>query len=260
MKSEKIRRAIGGIDDDIIESADSKKTRKSGVAWIRWSSVAAVFVLLLTGAFVLPGVFKQNNPIVDPGTQSLISDIPDGGDSNGAANVNIPIGPATNELTFVGEKITDDEATAYFEENKASIFSALSSNGVKVTNAKISEKGYCHIKYDGTLGKGLEVIQNFRDYLVYNGDKLVAIVTLSKENGKLYNSPAFGSSWLDKYNEYLNAHKGQELIYLYAGSMEIILAPDGDNVNPLGSDVTEYLSWVKNPYEWFYDKDVVFVP
>lgn len=66
MKSEKIRRAIGGIDDDIIEAAESRNVSKSSSKiWVRWGAVAAAFVLLLTGALTLPGVLKQNSPVVD---------------------------------------------------------------------------------------------------------------------------------------------------------------------------------------------------
>ena len=66
MKSDKIRRAIGGIDDDIIEAAESIKTQKSNSKiLIRWGAVAAAFVLLLTGALTLPGVLKQNSPAIE---------------------------------------------------------------------------------------------------------------------------------------------------------------------------------------------------
>ena len=66
MKSEKIRRAIGGIDDDIIEAAESRRvSRTSSKVWVRCGAVAAAFVLLLTGALTLPGVLKQNSPVID---------------------------------------------------------------------------------------------------------------------------------------------------------------------------------------------------
>ena len=66
MKSEKIRRAIGGIDDDIIEDADRVKVSGSNKRiWVRRAVIAAAAVLLLAGAIVLPGVLKQNAPVVD---------------------------------------------------------------------------------------------------------------------------------------------------------------------------------------------------
>ena len=272
MKSDRIRRAIGGIDDDIIEAADSGKTDIYRPIRTRWVSVAAVFVLLLSGAFVLPGILKQSDPAKDPGTRSTMTGgegtktqggaaVPDGsGDGRGTAGVMIPTGPATNELSFAGEEITDGEAAAYFDANRESLFGAFRAEGIAMSDVRISDHGYCHIQYDGTPEKGLEVIRNSRDYLVYSGDRLAAILTLAKENGALRHSLEFSSAGYEEYDEYLNVHKGQELIYLYAGSMEIVLAPDGDNINPLGSDIAGYLSWVKDPYEWFYSKDVVFIP
>lgn len=66
MKSEKIRRAIGEIDDDIIEAADGVKVSGSNKKiWVRRAVIAAAAVLLLTGAIALPGVLKQNAPVVD---------------------------------------------------------------------------------------------------------------------------------------------------------------------------------------------------
>lgn len=172
----------------------------------------------------------------------------------------IPFPPKSNNITFKGEKITDEEATAYFSENRVSIVSAFSASGVPADNIKISEHGYCHISYDGTEGKGLEVIQNFRDFLVYNGNRLAAIITLTKENGVISNTSSFGAPWFDNYNEYLKEHTGQKLIYVYASNMEIIIAPDESYVNPMGYEVSEYLNRVKNPYEWFYNENIVFIP
>lgn len=178
----------------------------------------------------------------------------------GVGGFMIPALPQNNNITFTGEKITDDEAKAYFSENYVSIVGAFLANGVSADNIKISEHGYCHISYDGTEGKGLEVRQNFRDYLVYNGDSLIAIMTLTKENGEISNTPSFGAPWFDSYNKYLQNHAGQELIYVYAANTEIVIAPDGSYVNPIGYDVSDYLNPVKNPYEWFYNENAVFVP
>ena len=176
----------------------------------------------------------------------------------------IPVIPAhagaKEGINVTGEKITDAEAKAYFDENGASITSALAASGVPADNIRISEKGYSHISYDGTEGKQLELRQNFRDYIVYNGDSIVAIVTLCKENGKLYNTPAFGAPWFSAYNSYLNAHKGQKLLYVYAGPWELIIAPDGTYASPNGSDVTSCLEGVKNPYQYFYSEGATYTP
>ncbi len=88
----------------------------------------------------------------------------------------------------------------------------------------------------------------------------MAIITLVKEDGKLYATPSFGGPWFDSYNAFLKAHAGQKLIYLYYGIAEVILLPDGSVISPLGSSVEQYFGWVKNPYEWFYNEEIVYVP
>ena len=171
-----------------------------------------------------------------------------------------PLFPLTEGIEYSGEKLTDADAKEYFAQNGASIISALSASGVDTGNVKIKEKGYCHASYNGEEGKPLTVKQDFRDYLVYSGDKIIAIITLYKENGKIYNSPAFGAPWFDDYAKYLNQHKGEKLVYLYAGWMEIIVAPDGSYRNPMGYDCSEYVDYVKNLYDRVYCPEIVYVP
>lgn len=171
-----------------------------------------------------------------------------------------PLFPLTEGIEYSGEKLTDADAKEYFAQNGASIISALSASGVETGNVKIMEKGYCHASYNGEEGKPLTVKQDFRDYLVYSGDKIIAIITLYKQDGKIYNSPAFGAPWFDDYAKYLNQHKGEELVYVYAGWMEIIVAPDGSYRNPMGYDCSEYVDYVKNLYDRLYCPETVYVP
>ncbi len=173
---------------------------------------------------------------------------------------NPKIAGAKPGVKIVGEKITDAEAKAYFEKNTW-IVSALSSSGVPSDNLKIADKGYCHVSYDGTEGKQAEVRQNFRDYLVYNNGKLVAIVTLVKENGEISATPAFGGPHFDSFNAFLQKHKGEKLLFVYAGWMEIVITPDGKCVNPQGNDLSEYgLDSLGNPYDYFYNEAATYTP
>ncbi len=176
----------------------------------------------------------------------------------------IPVVPALTGaepgVKAVGEKITDKEAQEYLALNKASIVSSLSASGVPADNITFSTAGYCHVSYDGTEGKQLEVRENFRDYLVYSSDKLIAIYTVTKENGKLSGTTAFGGPWFDDYNSFLKAHKGEKLLYVYAGYMEIIITPDNKCYNPQGKDVSDYLEGVPNPYEYFYSDSATYTP
>ena len=177
----------------------------------------------------------------------------------------IPVIPemcgAENGVVVTGEKISDEEAISFLKENTW-IVSSLSASGVATDDIRYSDKGYCHVSYDGTEGKQLEVKQNFRDFLVYNNDELVAIVTLTKENGTLNATPAFGGPHFKEFNDFLQKHKGEKLLFVYASFMEIIITPDGECMNPQGYDVSEEygLDALDNPYDYFYSEEATYIP
>ncbi len=197
------------------------------------------------------------------GTDMPSGDVQDGGtgtDIDGEyGGFMIPALPESNKINFVGEELTDAEAKAYFDANLGSIESSLLSSEVDTEDLKISDSGYCYVSFDGREGVGLYVQQNFRNYPVYSREKLVAIVTLTKENGVIGNTVTFGAAWLEDFGAYLRQHKGEELLFVFA-NMEIVIAPDGSIMNPMGYDVSGYLSGVESPYEWFYDTHAVYVP
>lgn len=211
-------------------------------------------------------------PSKEQSTSGYNSETPPAGGSFSDGGVGslwcIPALPFDRSIALTGEAITDKEAKAYFEINGNSIISSLASSGTPVDNIKISEKGYSHVYYDGTEGKSFEIRQNYRDYLVYNGDKLIAIITLFKENGEIYNTPMFGAKWFDDYGKYLEEHKEEKLVYVYASFYEIIIAPDNTYFNPmgiddnsLGMDITGiYLDGVENPYDMFYHELATYIP
>lgn len=184
----------------------------------------------------------------------------------------IPALPFDRSFEVTGEKITDEEAKAYFDEHRESIIGSLSASGVPVdnTDVRIADRGYCHVYYDGAEGKSFEIRQNYRDYLVYVGeeDELAAIITLFKENGELYDTPMFGAAWFEGYGDYLKEHKGEKLVYVYANIYEIIIAPDNTYFNPMGIDhnaqgldiTGKYLEGVDKPYEVFYHEAATFIP
>ncbi len=192
-------------------------------------------------------------------TQGASESDQSGGDEYGG-NVGgwmIPALPAdrTLQYTCTGEAITDEEAAAYFKENTW-LQSALASSGVDASDIRFAEHGYCHVSYDGAL----EVRQNFRDYLVWNGKgDLIAIVTLTKENGILSATPAFGGPWFGDYNAFLQQHKGEALVFVYAGWMELVLTPDGGIYNPQGTDAREYIGFEKL-YETFRGGAASYTP
>lgn len=184
----------------------------------------------------------------------------------------IPALPFDRSFELTGEEITDEEAKKYFDENREGIVGSLSASGVPVDNTdiRITDKGYCHVYYDGTEGKSFEVRQNYRDYLVYVGEEeeLAAIITLFKEDGELCSTPMFGAAWFEGYGDYLKEHKGEKLVYVYATFYEIIIAPDNTYFNPMGIDYNaeglditgKYLEGVDEPYKVFYHESATYIP
>ena len=195
-------------------------------------------------------------------TQGASAPEKSGGDEYGGVigGVRIPVLPFDRTIQYTGEAITDAEAAAYFKENTW-LQSALGASGVDADGIHFAEHGYCHVSYDGTEGKSFEVRQNFRDYLVWNGKgDLIAIVTLTKENGALSGTPAFSGPWFHAYNAFLQQHKGEALVFVYAGWMELVITPDNGVYNPQGTDVSQYLEGIENPYEIFRCDAATYVP
>lgn len=211
-----------------------------------------------------PDTASTTVPAVQPGTTVAPDGENFGGPSGGEIGTGyfaIPLIPFNREIVTTGEKITDEEAAAYFAERKGSLAQSLGASGVAADNIRISEKGYCHACYSGLEGERLEVRENFRDYLVYNGETLVAIVTLYKENGKFYDTPSFGAPWFNDYAAFLREHRGEELVYVYAGLAEIILLPDGGMYSALSGIVPEYyMEGTEDPYHVFYHPSDVYIP
>lgn len=191
--------------------------------------------------------------------------------------------PKNNRTQVIGEKITDEEARDYFNKNTASLQSSLTASGVELAeiyyeanydgtqvicakDSLVIRKGYCHVSYDGNTDEskpGLTVKQNFMDFHVYNADRLVAIVTLVKENGLIYASPTFGAPWFDSFDKALQKYAGKKVLFLYAGAMAYAIAPDGKVIHPQGyeSSVRDSgLDKLPDAYNWFYNEQCVYKP
>ena len=193
--------------------------------------------------------------------------------------------PNNNRTQVIGEKITEEEARDYFTKNAASLESSLAASGVEIAEiwydgaesnfmgtvlcakgSLLFKKGYCHVSYDGNTDEskpGLTVKQNFMDFHVYNADRLVAIVTLVKENGLIYATPAFGAPWFDSFDKALQKYAGKKVLFLYAGAMAYAIAPDGKVIHPQGyeSSVKDSgLDKFPDAYNWFYNEQCVYTP
>ena len=193
--------------------------------------------------------------------------------------------PNNNRTQVIGEKITEEEARDYFTKNAASLESSLAASGVEIAEiwydgaesnfmdtvlcakgSLLFKKGYCHISYDGNTDEskpGLTVKQNFMDFHVYNAGRLVAIVTLVKENGLIYGTPAFGAPWFNTFDKALQKYSGQKVLFLYAGAMAYAIAPDGKVIHPQGYESSVKASGLDtfpNAYNWFYNEQCVYIP
>ena len=113
--------------------------------------------------------------------------------------------------------------------------------------------------FDGQEGKSYEIRQNFRDYLMYNGDELIAIITLVKENGKIYGTPAFGAPWFKDFNETLQKHSGQKLLFVYAASLEVVILPDNSYFCPTGYEIGVEFG-TDDRYQMLYHEKAIYVP
>ena len=69
MKSDDLRKAIGEIDDYLIENSENKgKDVRTGISWARWGAAAAVLVCVITAAVIVPGMLTESAPVTAPGT------------------------------------------------------------------------------------------------------------------------------------------------------------------------------------------------
>ena len=119
-------------------------------------------------------------------------------------------------------------------------------SGVRMDQPRFAEKGIGHLSISES---GAVLKTNWRDFLVYDGDEIIAIYTLCKENGLIHATPAWGGPWFAEYSRFLAEHAGQELVYLYLdAAQEIILLPDGQAVNPLGYPAGEQFSGSRYDY------------
>ena len=217
--------------------------------------------------------------ITDPSnnTITLPTDIRLGG------QVMIAAVPSNNRTQVIGEKITEEEAREYFNKNSASLASSLTASGVELAetyyeadydgiqvicakDSLVIRKGYCHISYDGNADKslpGLTVKQNFMDFHVYNADRLVAIVTLVKENGTISATPMFGAPWFESFDKALRKYSGKKILFLYSGATAFAIAPDNTVIHPQGNESSvkdSGLNNVKDAYNWFYNEQCVYTP
>ncbi|MBO4688749.1 MAG: hypothetical protein J5636_09580 [Clostridiales bacterium] len=274
-------------------SAPTLRSRLKSFYASGWPVAIAAILLFIMGIGVILKGMLTKNPETEmsdathssPETQVMMSQrnetgagpteawgvnesTPDGGTETDPASGGvgaIPKIPEDRTIVLTGKPITDEEAAAYFETEFSFICEGLRTMGVSLTDPHISSKGYCYLQYGTYEGEGLTVHQDSRDYPLYDGDELKAIVTLfrDQEDGSIHNSPSFGGDWMKGYGEWLAAHKGQELLFVRAGNTEFILAQNDDCMNPSGmsqDEIDQYFEGIAYPMELLYCEAATYTP
>ena len=69
MKTPRIAKAVGHIDDDLISDANRGKASTKNV-WLKWGSIAACFAIMLMAVVtVAPMMFRDNDPVLPIGSE-----------------------------------------------------------------------------------------------------------------------------------------------------------------------------------------------
>lgn len=232
--------AFGQIDPKMIESAEPHETSQIKKShFIRWSAIAASFMFLILGSFILKSLFTDSN-------------FSEAGGLNGKINI-------TEEIKITGKEyiISDYEATEYLNRVKNSITNDLNACGIHVSQIDIKKTGYSHVR---TGDQGNSIAVNWYDYLAYSEEKLVAIIQITKDETGIHHFLMFGGDWFPEYTKILNQHKGTELVFLYIGDVEAFITPDNQVIPLIESDISSALEENQNYYEYFKTPYNVYIP
>lgn len=254
MRKEFLFDAWEGIDDKFIEEARMYEYVRKSINWKRvmtFAAAAVVVVAMGIGVYQmatssskpkeLDGDPASANPAVVPvdsthPISTSTSSTPETQDPKDTTISQDTLSSCGGEGTLGTENVcillsgtenwlNDEEAYAYLMEKYDEIKYSLLASGVNAQNMVISSKGYAHFRTEDNT-----VPVNWRDFLVYNDGELIAILTVNKgeipgETGPNYNV-AFGGPWFKQYSDFMMAHKGEKLVYLYIGTTEAVITPD----------------------------------
>lgn len=260
MKKEEISEILGGIGESHIAEAAAYRVRKKPADhWIKWGSLAACLCLLTAVFLIVPRVSEHGEKSGEEDTEASgkITDVnapsesvPDGEYSGDSGYVTLPENLSDIPVYTEGKRdaFTAEEGKAYLESARSGLESTLRTCGVRAEGCRIGG-GYTHVGIDGNTAV---IRENFRDYLLFTGEKLAAIVIVSKENGVFHESLVFGAPWFDDYRKMLEKHRGEELLYLYLGNTEVVVTPDGTVLSTAGIELPEdYTGRGKELYGYF---------
>lgn len=253
MKSDKIQSAIGKIDVDLIETADQKQPAAKRTQIWRSVGLAAACLALVVMAVSVPKLLNRsvdtpNPPVSDVGEPN------EAGGTDGKINLTAAIKRTGADCT-----LTVEEANAFMNERLPAYREELRASGLVFDDLHFAPNGYSHVR---TGDSGNELILNARDFLLYDGDKLVATVTVIKEPDRISGGVSFGGPWYPEYQAFLEAHKGEALVYLYVGDVDAILTPDGQIFTATETDISDSIVQEEQAryYEFFRFEENTYTP
>ncbi len=216
--------AMGFIDDELIENAaDLKVNYKKN--YTKYLAAAAALVAVFVSAFA--GIkfisSRPPEPAPNPATTDLFGAA---GDSGGSDKY-------TGDYIFIteGYRISDEEIRDYVETHKYNMIGAIAAEyGDFESEYKIFVKGYRHIN----LGAVNTLKMNFVDLPIMRGDKIIAFATLYEYKGELRNDLSVRGVGIDEIADIFNENPDDELVFLYYGMREIVVAPS-NRIYSIGS-------------------------
>ena len=299
MKDEKFFEILADIDDKYIleaheedlethQAAPVKNTsaaRRTGLPrWILPVGIGIAALALVSIGIWKAGIFGGKSSFIHKeaigsivehnATMAVIQDVAGEIVEEGSSilinsqeqQVTIPAFPSDRSIVLKGDPITDEEADAFFEENRELLTNMIDSRGFPTDDLQFNKKGFHHISYEGREGESLTIYLSKRTYLIYNRDEFVAKITLFRvnESGEYKIHYAFGYFGDTNLESFLNAHQGEKLLFFYANPVEIVMAPDGSVMNPTGivnqDYVAQYFEDIDHPYETLYNELAVYIP
>lgn len=222
MKSKMFQEMIGNIDDDLIVAADVRVVpmKKKNILKLV-SGLAAACLVAACAIVVIPIIQSNHISPTDP--------VNEAGGLNGMINIRQEIQVEGSNFEF-----TNEEGYTYLDSVRTGIQNSLKAMGVNADNIEITKSGYSHVR---TGDSGNSIAVNWKDYIAYNGDEIIAIITVMKDEAGFHEYLAWGSQCYADYGKFLAEHKGEELVYIYAGDVDAILAPD-NQIYAFGTDIS----------------------
>ena len=228
MRGETFLWMLNEIDADLLLEAEAAAAKRPRV-WIRAAAAVAAAAALMAG--VISARYLLRRPGETPDTTIVTP--PDSAGCGGTPSA-VPSGlPIVRTGT---EHAVDDAAgRAHLVEMLPGLRATLAASGVPTASLTVSAHGYSHLKVTETEAV---LAVDFRDYLLWDGDALAAIVTVTGEADGMHVYLAFGGAAFADYAALLHRYAGQELAMLYLGELEAVLTPDGTLLSLPGEDLT----------------------